>query len=148
MGSISIGMLSYEVLMKLRSFLGLAILFLGVGVAHAHHSQAMFDETKMVTLKGVVTKFSWINPHVQIYFEVTDKGKKEVWQIEANSAVTMARAGWKRDQFKVGEPVTVSFHPMRNGTPHGYLRKIVGPDGKALEMEGNTPGAAQAPKKQ
>jgi hypothetical protein len=140
--------------MKLRSFVWLAaVLLLGIGgPVLAHHSQAMFDETKMLTLKGVISKFSWVNPHVQIYFDVTDKGKKQTWQIEANSALTMGRAGWKRDQFKAGEVVTVSFHPTRNGSPHGYLRKIVGPDGKALEMGGGTggpppAGAAQQPKK-
>ncbi|HWK74484.1 MAG TPA: DUF6152 family protein [Povalibacter sp.] len=136
--------------MKVRNLLRLAAALLCLSApAFAHHSQAMFDETRMVTLSGVVTKFSWINPHVQIYFNVTEKGKSQVWQIEANSALTMARSGWKRDQFKVGDKVTVSFHPMRNGTPFGYLRKIVGPDGKALEMAGGTggppPSAAKKP---
>lgn len=129
--------------MKVRSFVWLAALLPGIGgTAYAHHSQAMFDETRMVTLKGVITRFAWVNPHVQIYFEVTDKGKKQVWQIEANAALSMGHAGWKRDQFKAGEPVTVSFHPTRSGSPQGYLRKIVGPDGKALEMAGNTPASA------
>lgn len=131
--------------MKYRHFIWLAALLIcGSGTALAHHSQAMFDETKLVTLKGVITKFSWINPHVQIYFEADDKGRKQVWQIEANASVTMARAGWKRDQFKVGDKVTVSFHPTRSGSPKGYLRRIIGPDGKALEMAGNTP-ASRAP---
>lgn len=126
--------------MKVRSFFWLAAALLCIsGSALAHHSQTMFDESKMVTLKGVVSKFAWINPHVQIYFDVTEKGKTQTWQIEVNSALSMGRAGWKRDQFKAGDQVTVSFHPMRNGSAHGYLRKIVGPDGKALEMAGNTP---------
>jgi hypothetical protein len=127
--------------MKVRGFSWLAAALLGIAVpALAHHSQAMFDESKMVTLQGVVTKFSWINPHVQVYFDAKDKGKAQNWQIEANSAVTMSRAGWKRDQFKAGDKVTVSFHPARNGTAHGYLRKIIGPDGKVLEMAGGTGG--------
>lgn len=132
--------------MKVRGFVWLAAaLAFFVGPVLAHHSQTMFDETKMVTLQGKITRFAWINPHVQIYFDVADSGKTTNYQIEANSALTMGRAGWKRDQFKAGDAVTVSFHPMRNGSAHGYLRKIVGPDGKALEMAGNTPPAGQKP---
>jgi hypothetical protein len=107
--------------------------------ARAHHSQAMFDQSKMVTLQGVITKFAWLNPHVQVYFDVAENGKTESWQIETNSALNMTRAGWKRDQFKAGDHVTVSFHPMRNGTRFGYLRKIVGPDGKELTLPGGIP---------
>lgn len=129
-----------EAFMKVRGFIVLAAALVGVsGTVLAHHSQTMFDETKMVTLQGTISRFAWINPHVQIYFDVTENGKTQTWQIEANSALTMGRAGWKRDQFKAGDAVTVSFHPMRNGSAHGYLRKIVGPDGKPLEMAGNAP---------
>lgn len=131
--------------MKVRGFIWFAAMLLCIGgSAFAHHSQAMFDESKMVTLKGVVTKFAWINPHVQLYFDVTEKGKAQNWQIELNSALSMGRAGWKRTQFKAGDVVTVSFHPARNGSEHGYLRKIVGPDGKVLEMAGGTGGPPPA----
>lgn len=109
------------------------------GPVHAHHSQAMFDQSKMVVLKGVITKFAWLNPHVQVYFDVAENGKTESWQIETNSALNMARIGWKRDQFKAGDKVTVSFHPMRDGTHFGYLRKIVGPDGKEYSLPGGIP---------
>lgn len=135
--------------MNLRKVIGFVAATLCLGApALAHHSQVMFDQTKMVTLSGVVTRFAWINPHVQIFFEVDNDGKKQIYQIEANSALTMGRAGWKRDQFKAGDKVTVSFHPNRDGRSMGYLRKIVGPDDKPLEMtEGPGDPAAKAVKR-
>lgn len=118
----------------------MAAWLLGASVALAHHSQTMYDESKMVTVTGVVTKFAWINPHTMLMVDVTtDKGKVEHWEIETNAAASLGRAGWKRDQFKPGDKVTVSFNPAKNGSTHGMLRKVVGPDGKTLEMPGNGP---------
>lgn len=106
----------------------------------AHHSQAMYDASKLVTLSGVVTKFSMVNPHTLIYFEATVDGKKESWKLETDSAVSMMRKGWKRDQFREGDMITVSFHPMRNGEPDGFLREITGPDGVTVRIGGGTGG--------
>lgn len=133
--------------MKARGFAWFVVVSLCVGApVFAHHSQTMFDETRMVTLKGTVTKFAWINPHVKLYFDVTEQGKTQNWEIETNAASSLGRAGWKRDQFKFGDAVTVSFNPVRNGQPRGMLRKVIGPDGKELSMPGNTlPQSAQKP---
>lgn len=128
--------------MKMRRFVTLVAALLCVSTAvFAHHSQAMFDMTKMVTLKGVVTKFAWVNPHVQLYVDVTENGKTESWQIETNSALSMTRAGWTREEYKAGDTVEFSFHPMRNGTHFGYLRRIVGPNGKVHELPAGIPQA-------
>jgi|SRR6185437_784344 len=128
--------------MKTRRFVALLAALLCISPAvFAHHSQAMFDMNKMVTLKGVITKFAWINPHVQLYIDVTENGKTESWQIETNSALSMTKAGWTREEYKAGDPVEFSFHPMRNGTHFGYLRKIVGPNGKVHELPAGIPQA-------
>ncbi len=109
------------------------------GAALAHHSNAMFDMTKMVVLKGVVKKFAWMNPHVQIFIDVEAKGGTQTWQIGTNSISAMSNLGWKRTQFLAGQKVTVWIHPPRDGSHIGYLRKIVGPDGKALEVSTGIP---------
>lgn len=132
--------------MSLRKIIGSAAAALVLCTAAiAHHSQAMFDSSKAVTLTGNVTKVAWINPHVLIFVEVDENGKKVVYEMECNSALSMKRAGWTRDQYKVGDKVTVSFHPSRAGNPTGYLRKIVGPDGKAAEIGGGLGGPQAKP---
>jgi hypothetical protein len=114
-------------------------LLLLAGPVLAHHSQAMYDDHKPVTHKGVVSKFSWINPHVWIYVDVASGGKKETWGVEANSASSMSRIGWKRTQFKPGDEVTFTIWPRRDGKTEGLLSKIVGPDGKELSLPRNPP---------
>ena len=68
--------------------------------AFAHHSfAAEYDEKKMITLKGIVTKFEWTNPHVRFYVDVKDdNGNVTNWDLELMSPNTLTRAGWsKRD---------------------------------------------------
>ena len=76
--------------------------------ALAHHGTgASYDLTKLVTVKGVITKFAWSNPHSQLYFDVTDdKGSVEHWSAELNAPGNLERAGYTRrgmlDLFKIG----------------------------------------------
>lgn len=104
----------------------------------SHHSQVQYDDAKLQTIQGVVTKFQWSNPHTWLFVDVTEKGKVQNWEIETNAATSLGRAGWKRDQYKVGDKVTVTVNPAKNGMPKGMLRKVVGPDGKEFSMPGNT----------
>ncbi len=69
----------------------------------AHHSFAMFDQKKDVTLKGVVREFQWTNPHAFIHIEVpNDSGGKDPWQVELNSPNNLTRQGWKSTSVKAG----------------------------------------------
>ena len=129
-----------------KALKGLAVLLCSAP-AFAHHSQTMFDQTKTVTLQGVVTKFAWINPHTQLYFDVMTGANAGNWQMELNSALSMSRAGWTRTQYKAGDAVKVTFNPARNGSHYGYLLKVVGPDGKEYQIAGNPPPpGADSPK--
>ena len=111
---------------------------LAASPALPHHSQAMYDDVKTVTYKGTVSKYSWVNPHVWIMVDVKDdKGKVETWGIEANSASSMSRLGWQRTQFKVGDPVSFTVFPRRDGKAEGLLSKITGPDNKELSLPRN-----------
>ena len=101
--------------------------------AFAHHSFAMFDQKKVVTLKGVVREFQWTNPHAFIHLEVpNDSGGKDLWQVELNSPNNLKRQGWKSTSVKVGDAVTLVMNPLRDGSRGGLFVSVKLPDGTAL----------------
>jgi hypothetical protein len=111
-----------------------SLLLLLVSPVQAHHSFAMFDKTKVVTVKGVVSKVEWANPHVFIFLDVTDaKGKKTKYAIECNSPNVLMRTGWKAGTVKAGETLTVALYPLRDGRPGGLLDSVTLANGKALK---------------
>ena|ERR1043165_660295 len=87
------------------------------GDADAHHSFAMFDASKTVTLAGTVKDFQWTNPHVLILVAVNDASKSQpvVWSIEATSPGLLRRQGWNKDVLKPGDRVEVIGNPLRDG---------------------------------
>ena len=95
------------------------------GPALAHHSFAMFDVNREVTLDGVVTEFQWTNPHAWVQLLVKDaSGKAVEWSIEGASPNNLARFGWKRTSVKVGDRAQAVIHPLKDGTVGGSLVKI------------------------
>jgi hypothetical protein len=94
--------------------------------AAAHHSTAMFDKDKVVTITGTVKEVQWTNPHVAIYVETVAKsGEKPVlWVNELTSPGNLARLGWSKNAVKVGDKVTVALHPLRDGKNGGWLKKL------------------------
>jgi hypothetical protein len=92
----------------------------------AHHSFAMFDNTKEVTLEGTVKEFQWTNPHTWIQVMVKDASGKQVeWSIEGGSPNSLSRSGWKRTSLKPGDKVTVVTRPLKNGHPGGSLVRVL-----------------------
>ncbi|HWJ70512.1 MAG TPA: DUF6152 family protein [Sphingobium sp.] len=111
--------------------------------AGAHHSFAMFDQTKTVALKGEVVEFQWTNPHAWIELDVPNaKGVKERWGVELNSPNNLTRQGWRRSTLKAGDKVTITISPLRNGKKGGLFNTIVLPDGKVLGGERAVDGKA------
>ena len=101
----------------------------------AHHGAAAFDVTKMVTVKGAVTDFQYVNPHVQVYFDVkSDKGETEAWQGELTAPNKLSRAGWSKRTLKPGDIITVTGNPAQNGAHTLWIRKLIGPDGESLQL--------------
>jgi hypothetical protein len=100
----------------------------------AHHGEANYDTEKLVSIKGTVTDFQFVNPHVQITLEVkNDKGEIEKWVGEARSPAMLSRyGGWDRNTIKVGDVITFYGHRTKNGTPFMRLEKIVLSDGREL----------------
>jgi hypothetical protein len=98
--------------------------------ALAHHSFAMFDQSKLVTVYGTVKDFRWTNPHVFIQLLVKPEGGSEVeWSIEMTSPEHLARVGWRPGTLRPGDPVTLAIHPMRDGTAGGQYVSGTGPGG-------------------
>ena len=117
--------------------------------ALAHHSGAMFDDTKTQTLSGKVVEFNWRNPHSSFKVEVTDAaGKAVIWDVEMNTPQNLVLQGWKRTSLKKGDQVTAVVRPLRNGLPGGSYVSIKLADGTVLNGSGpgdNLGNAASAP---
>ena len=100
----------------------------------AHHSAAMFDDSRVVELKGTVKELQWTNPHVWLQVTALDeKGAKKEWSIEAGSPNTLSRQGWRSTSFKPGDAVVVRIYPMKDGTAAGnFIGAKFDADGKTL----------------
>jgi hypothetical protein len=100
----------------------------------AHHGEANYDTTTVVSVKGTVTDFQFINPHVQIFLDVkNDKGEIEKWAGEARSPSMLGRiGGWDKNTIKIGDVITASGHRTKNGTNFLRLIKVVLPDGREM----------------
>ena len=105
---------------------------LAQGAAFAHHSFAMFDMSRRVTLTGTVREFQWTNPHSWIELTVMRGDAKEEWSIEALSPNVLGRQGWKKNKLKAGDPITVVINPMRDDSKGGNLVAVTLADGTTL----------------
>jgi DNA/RNA endonuclease YhcR with UshA esterase domain len=115
----------------------IALFLLGSSVAFAHHGTANFDTTKSVTVKGAVTQFQFINPHVTISLDVKDdKGSVQNWQGALTSPNHLMRSGWSKDTLKTGEVITISGFPAKSGAPEIWIQKVVLANGEALDTSG------------
>ena len=101
--------------------------------AFAHHSFAMFDQSKQVKLKGTVREFQWTNPHAWIHLDVPNaSGGVDSWQVELNSPNNLKRQGWKSTSLTAGEKVTLMLNPLKDGTKGGLFISVTLPDGTVL----------------
>ncbi|MFO1502393.1 MAG: DUF6152 family protein [Steroidobacteraceae bacterium] len=93
-----------------------AVLFLSASLAFAHHSFAMFDLTKQVTVVGKVTEIQWTNPHVWVFLDgAPSGGKKGHWGVEFTSKVHLTRRNFDPDMIKAGDNVEITVNPYRDG---------------------------------
>ncbi|SLK12008.1 DUF6152 family protein [Novosphingobium mathurense] len=108
--------------------LGAALSLIGVP-ATAHHSFAMFDQTKLIEMNGTVAKFQWANPHT---FVIVKDAKGTVFTLECSSPNLMTHQGWKANTLAAGDKVHLTFYPLRNGKTGGMLKEITLPTGATL----------------
>ncbi len=98
----------------------MAAMFGAAAPATAHHSFAMYQPWSL-TIKGTVSAFQWTNPHVvlQVLVPPEGGGAAQQWSFETSSPAVLSRAGWTRRSIKVGDRVSVTFSPLRDGSQGG-----------------------------
>lgn len=111
----------------------LATLAFGIA-AHAHHGRASYGE-EIVTLEATVTEFRFVNPHVQIYFDITNEaGEIEHWQGELTAPNKLARAGWTKSTFQRGDRLRITGQAARNHGHSVVIQEIIDADGESLPL--------------
>lgn len=128
----------------------LAVLMAGLGLlgiqapVFAHHSfAAEFDENKPITLRGVVMKIEWTNPHAHILLAVRDESGTSLttWDLELGSPNVLMREGWTRDCLKEGDQVIVEGFRTKDGTNLANARQVTLADGRKV-FAGSSSGDA------
>jgi hypothetical protein len=109
-------------------------LFVAPSAVLAHHSfAAEFDAAKKITLKGVVTKLDWMNPHMFIYLDVKDEnGAVTHWQCEGGPPNTLMRQGWTRMSVKVGDEISIDGSLAKDGSKLVNSRTVKLADGRTV----------------
>ena len=101
--------------------------------ASAHHSFAMFDQSKTLYLTGTVKQFDFVNPHAWLNVAVVnDKGEAVTWSFEGGSPSQLVALGWSKDKPRIGEAVEVGFRPLKDGSHGGQLMSVKLPGGDRL----------------
>jgi len=109
-------------------------LIVAAAPAMAHHSAAMFEEKKTITVEGVVKEFQFTNPHSWLLVDVTDKdGKVTTWGFEAEGPSTLQRAGIRPSEFPAGTRLTITGRPMKDGRPAAIWESAIRADGKKYD---------------
>jgi len=139
--------------MKLKALgpAGIAVAMTAIP-ALAHHSFAMFDAQKTMTLEGTIKDFQWTNPHSWILLMANNaEGKAEQWAIEMGGPSGLARQGWRPKTLTPGMEVKVWIHPLRGGANGGQFMAVTLPDGTQMGNPDATPsaeaGAGPAPQR-
>jgi hypothetical protein len=102
---------------------------------HAHHSGAMFDRSKEVSIEGEVSEWRWSNPHSWLQVHAPHDGHAGVlWSFESTSTQILAKQGWRRTSLKPGDKVTVAYNPFKDGAAGGNLVRVTMPDGTVFGL--------------
>lgn len=124
-------------MMRKLQWTSLLVAAMALGVvspALSHHSHAMFDHAKEVTVTGTVTQFVFRNPHVFLYIDVkSENGEVVNYWVEMSNLTNMIRRGIGQATFKPGDKVTVNLHPLKDGRLGGSYVTIVAADGKTYD---------------
>jgi hypothetical protein len=122
------------------------VLLMPLSAATAHHSAAMFDHSKTITLHGTVKNFQFTNPHSWLIVIVTGAdGNPVEWGFEAEGPSTLLHAGILPKSFRPGDKVTITANPMRDGRPAGALNSVVMADGSVYSTRPGAPPARHPP---
>ena len=123
--------------MNAKPFAAFAAAFLtlaGAGGASAHHAFNMYDNSRYVSLNGTVKTWVWKNPHAMLdLVTATPDGSMETWTVELSSPNIIGRKGWNVDSVKEGDKLSLTLHPMKDGSKYGLLVSVITPRGQTLK---------------
>lgn len=109
--------------------------------ALAHHSFAMFDHEKTISVSGTLKEFEWTNPHAWLHIVAVDpaSGKNVDWSFEMGSVGQISAQGWRADSVKPGDKITITGHPLKDGSRGGQYRSVTFADGRSIQqrVDGN-----------
>jgi hypothetical protein len=101
--------------------------------ASAHHSFAIFDQSKVNYLTGTVKQFELVNPHAWLHIVIAnDKGETATWSFEGGSTAQLGSLGWTQQAFKPGDKVQIGFRPMKDGSRGGQIMNVKTASGQKL----------------
>lgn len=122
-------------LAKKARLVGIALGLAVAGPVLAHHSFAMYDNTRSITVSGVVSKWQWTNPHAYLEIDAAgENGATTRYVLEGTSINLMVRAGWRSNMIKVGDKVTAVAAPTKDGKPSGLLLSVTFANGQSKDM--------------
>ena len=102
--------------------------------AYSHHGFAIYSSER-ITVQATIKEFRFINPHVQLYFDVLNQANEsEAWQGELTAPNKLARAGWTKNSFRPGDVVKISGERAKNGGHSIRIREIITADGISLPV--------------
>ena len=133
---------------KKRLTLAAAITLFSAVPLVAHHAvSAEFNAGKILTLKGVVSKVDWVNPHIFIYFDVKDdSGKVTTWRLQSLPPMFFKGSGLTKERLLDGSEATVTVFPAKDGTDgFGFLVKLTYADGHFYNLGGGAAGSGGPP---
>ena len=114
----------------------------GAGAAFAHHSYAVFDRTKTISVDGSVLTWEMINPHSFLWIVVKPAGggPAQQWGLEGGGIPALQRAGITKSMVLPGQKISVDIHPLKDGRTGGQLVNLKLPDGRSLKVGGGGDG--------
>ena len=116
-----------------KMLLGAVALIVSGAVASAHHSfAAEYDSSKPITLKGVVSRVEWTNPHARFYIDVKDEKGTSTWNLELASPNVLSRNGWTRRTLNIGDEISVQGSMAKDGSKMANARVVTLADGKRV----------------
>lgn len=106
--------------------------FAAISMAH-HSSASLYDLTASITIEGTVTEYQFVHPHARVFLDVLGaNGDIQKWMAEGANAVVLRHRGWTGDEMKVGDRITVTGAPSRDGALRVEWTEILLPDGRSL----------------
>ena len=120
---------------RIRFFVLLLFLSIGHSVCNAHHNFGLYyDSSKIVTITGIVKRYAFINPHIEIELEVKQGANITQWKVKTINARLAATYDLQKDSFKVGDPVEIKGWPAKDGSNTLGGHQLALPDGQVFVL--------------